>query len=146
MEPIKNILANDSLIQNILAANNGSLNPIVQNAIATSKIPVDTLPYSMILHVPATKLAAAQPHIHGLIKPYSGYNASPSDGNWRNPENNRWYPEPIVLVKSYMTGNVLQQHLPATLQRCYVMGKALGESAIAIEIMTNNAMLIIRTA
>ncbi len=145
MEHIKNILANDSLIQNILAANNGSLNPIVQNAIATSKVPVDTLGYSVVFHVPATKLAAAQPHIHGLIEPYSGYNASLSDGNWFDRKNNRWVPEPIVLVKSYMTRDVLQRHLPATLQRSYSMGQALGESTIALEIITNNVMLIIPT-
>ncbi len=103
------------------------------------------LPYSMILHALAIKWSTAKPYIDQIMEPFGGYNASPSDGNWRNPENNRWYPEPIVLVKSYMTGNVLQQHLPATLQRCYVMGKALGESAIALEILTQNVMVIIPT-
>lgn len=44
-----------------------------------------------------------------------------------------------------MTGDVLQQHLPATLQRSYSMGKALEESAIALEIITNNLMLTIPT-
>jgi hypothetical protein len=145
MEHIKNILANDPLIQNILAASNGSLNPIVQNAIATSQVPVDTLGYSVVFHVPASKFSAAKPHIHGLIEPYSGYNASLSDGNWFDQKNNCWCPEPIVLVKSYMTLDVLQRHFATTLQHSYTMGKALGESAIALEILTQNFMLIIPT-
>lgn len=123
--------------------NNGQLPVIVENAIATSQISVDTLGYSLIWHVPATKLSAAKQHIHELIEPYGGYNASISDGNWFDRKNNRWCPEPIVLVKSYMTEDVLQQHLPATLQRSYSMGKALGETAIALEILTNNVMLMI---
>ncbi len=60
-------------------------------------------------------------------------------------KNKRWIPEPIVLVKSYMTLDVLRQHLATTLQGSYAMGKALGESAIALEIITNNIMLIIPT-
>lgn len=143
MQHIKDILAN--MTANSLAMNNGHLPVMVQNAIVTSKVPVDTLGYSVIFHVPATKLSAAKPHIHGLIEPYGGYNASLSDGNWFDRKNNCWCPEPIVLVKSYMTQDVLQRHLAGTLQRSCAMGKALGQSAIAIEILANNVMLIIPT-
>ncbi len=80
MEHIKDILA--KVTANSLAANNGSLHPMVQNAIDKSKVSVDTLGYSLVVHVPATKLSEAKPYIHQLTKPYYGHNASPSDGNW----------------------------------------------------------------
>ncbi|MDJ1170102.1 hypothetical protein PMG71_11745 [Roseofilum sp. BLCC_M154] len=143
MQHIKEILAN--MTANSLSVHHEQLPAMVEKAIATSQVPVHTLGYSLIWHVPATQLSAAQPHIHGLIEPYCGYNASLSDGNWFDRKNNRWCPEPIVLVKSYMTGDVLQQHLPTTLQRSYSMGKALEQSAIALEIIPNNLMLTIPT-
>ena len=143
MQHIKDILVN--MTANSLAMNNGHLPVMVKNAITTSQVAVDISPYSVIFHVPATKLSAAKAHIQGLIEPYGGYNASLSDGNWFDQKNNRWCPEPIVLVKTYMTQDVLQRHLAATLQRSYTMGKALGESAIAIEILVNNVMLTIPT-
>ncbi len=137
----KDILAN--LTFN--SPNTGILHPMLQNAIANSGVMADTLGYSMILHIPASKLSEAKPHIHQLIEPFGGLNAVLSDGNWFDQQNNCWCPEPIVLVKSYMTLDVLQQHLTATLQRSYLMGKALGESAIALEIIPNNVMLMIPT-
>ena len=97
------------------------------------------------MHVPATKLSAAESYIHQIMEPFGAYNASPSDGNWCDLKNNLWCPEPIVLVKSYMALNILQQNLAATLERCYKMGKALGETAIALEIITNNSMILIPT-
>jgi len=141
MEQIKDILAN--LTFN--SPSNGTLHPMVQNAIAKSKIPVNTLGCSVVFHVPASKFSDAKPHIHQLIEPFGGFNASLSDGNWFDDRNNCWCPEPIILVKSYATLDVLQQHLTATLQQSYLMGKALGESAIAVEIITNNVMLMIPT-
>ncbi len=49
---------------------------MVQNAIAKSKIPVNTLGYSVVFHVPASKFSDAKPHIHQLIEPFGGFNAS----------------------------------------------------------------------
>ncbi|KKD39180.1 hypothetical protein [Limnoraphis robusta] len=148
MQHIKDILAN--LTSN--SPNTGTLDPMLQNAIANSGVMVDTLGYSMIWQIPASKLPEAKPHIHKLIEPFGGFNAVLSDfnavsshGDWFDKRNNCWCPEPIILVKSYMTLDVLQQHLTATLQRSYVMGKALGESAIALEIIPNNVMLLIPT-
>jgi len=39
----------------------------------------------------------------------------------------------------------LPRYLATTLQHSYTMGKALGESPIALEILTQNFMLIIPT-
>ena len=143
MEQIKDILPN--ITANSLMMNNSHLSLMVQKAIATSQVNLDLSPYSLILHIPATKLSAAEPYLHQIMEPFGGYNASPSDGNWCDLKNNLWCPEPIVLVKSYMALNILQQNLTATLQHCYTMGKAIGERAIALEIITNNAMLLIPT-
>ena len=141
MQQIKDIPANLTFH----SLNNGTLHRMVQNTITKSKKPVDILDYSVQLHIPAEKYEEAKPDIHQLIEPFGGFNASLSDGDWFDNQNNCWFPEPIVLVKSYMTLDVLRQYLPVTLQRCYTMGKALGESAIALEILTNNAMLMIPT-
>ena len=141
MEQIKDIITN--LPFN--SPSNGTLHPTVQNAITQSKRPVNTLDCSLVFHVPASKFLDAKPHIHQLIEPFGGFNAVLSDGNWFDERNNCWCPEPIILVKSYMTLDVLQQHLTSTLQRSYLMGCALGESAIAVEILTNNVMLMIPT-
>ncbi|MGK7923300.1 MAG: hypothetical protein AB4080_25205 [Trichodesmium sp.] len=141
MQQIKDIPANLTFH----SLNNGTLHPMAQNAITQSKIPVDILDYSVQLHIPAEKYEQAKRHIHQIIEPFGGFNACVSDGDWFDDQNNCWCPEPIVLVKSYMTLDVLRHYLPVTLQRCYTMGKALGESAIALEILTNNAMLMIPT-
>ncbi len=145
MQHIKDILAN--LTFN--SPNTGTLHPTVQNAIANSGVIADTLGYSMILHIPASKLSEAKPHLQKLTEPFCGsnevLNTVLSNGNWFDQQNHCWCPEPIVLVKCYMTLDVLQQNLTATLQRSYLMGKALGESAIALEIIPNNVMLLIPT-
>ncbi|MCT7964382.1 hypothetical protein NG791_27260 [Laspinema sp. D1] len=140
MEQIANILP--QVIPHIITAQNG-LYPVVQNAIASSQIRIDTLPYAIRWHIPANKYFQAKGFIEELTRPAGGYNATFSDGNWLNPVNKTWVPEPIVLVKSFMAADVLQRHLPTILQNSYRMGKALGEQAIAVEILTNNVMIII---
>ncbi|NMG60835.1 hypothetical protein E1H12_20570, partial [Geitlerinema sp. P-1104] len=79
----------------------------------------------------------------GLTQQAGGYNTTFSEGNWWNPATKTWVEEPIVLVKSDLTAEVLQRQLNAMLRGSYRMGKDLGESAIALEILSNNTMLII---
>jgi hypothetical protein len=144
MEHIANILPH--VIP--MTAPNG-LSPVVQvalQAIASSQVPADILPYAVRWHIPADKYAQAQPFIKGLTLPAGGNNQTSSNGSWWNPATQNWVTEPIVLVKSYVTGDVLQQHLGEMLRGSYRMGQALGEQAIAIEILSNNAMLIIPTS
>lgn len=140
MEHIANILPH--VIPNA-AAPNGPLYPLVENAIAASQIRLDTLPYAVRWHIPAEKYARAKGFIEELTRPAGGYNATFSDGNWLNPVDKTWVPEPIVLVKSFMTADILQRHLTAMLRTSYRMGQELEESAIALEIISNNVMLII---
>ncbi|MCT7956831.1 hypothetical protein [Laspinema palackyanum] len=142
MEPIANILPN--VIPNVITAQNG-LYPMVQNAIASSQIRVETLPYAVRWHLPAHKYDQAKPLIKELTRPAGGNNATFSHGNWWNPVTKTWVGEPIVLVKSFMTAEVLQHNLGAMLRGSYRMGQELGESAIALEILSNNMMLIIPT-
>lgn len=142
MKHIADILPN--VIPNILTAQNG-LYPVVQNAIVSSRIHVDTLPYALRWHIPAEKYEQAQPFINKLTRPAGGNNATFSNGNWWNPVTQTWVEEPIVLVKSFMTAEVLQHNLGAMLRGSYRMGQALEEQAIALEILSNQMMLIIPT-
>jgi len=139
MEHIKDILAN--LTFN--SPGSGTLHPMLQSVIDQSKVPVDVLDCSIVLHAPATQLSEAKPYIHQAFAPYGGYNGLMSEGNWFDRPNNCWCPEPIALVRTYTTGDILRRHLATTLRHSYAMGRALGESAIALEILTNNVMLIV---
>lgn len=126
-----------------------SLREIVQEAVSSSQLKVDRRGYSIIAHIPASKFAEAKPFLEKQFLPAEGYNASPSaslsDGNWFDPTKRIWVPEPIVLVRSYMTGEILQRNLGRMLLDYSEMGKSLNQKAMAIEIMTNNVMLIIPT-
>lgn len=143
MEHIANILPN--LIPHTITAQNSLLYPVVENAIASSQIRLDRLPYAVRWHIPAHKYSQAKGFIQQLTQPAGGYNATFSHGNWLNPREKTWVGEPIVLVKSYMTAAMLQRHLGAMLRGSYRMGRTLGEEAIALEIISNNTMLIIPT-
>jgi hypothetical protein len=116
---------------------------IIIAAIAPSPIALNRLPYAVRWHIPAQKYAQAKGFLTGLTQQAGGYNTTFSEGNWWNPATQTWVEEPIVLVKSYMTAEVLQRQLNAMLRGSYRMGKDLGESAIALEILSNNTMLII---
>lgn len=140
MEHISNILPN--VIPNVITAQNG-LYPMVQTAIASSPIQIDTLPYAVRWHIPAHKYAQARPFINELTRSAGGYNTTFSDGNWWNPVTKNWVSEPIVLVKSYLPAEVLQGQLNGMLRGSYRMGQALREQALAMEFLTHDLMLII---
>jgi len=140
MEHISKILPN--AMPNLMTGQ-GGLSSVVDRAISTSPIALDRLPYAVRWHIPAHKYAQAKPFIKALTQAAGGYNTTFSDGNWWNPVTQTWVEEPIVLVKSYMTAAVLQQQLNVMLRGSYRMGKDLEESAIALEILSNNMMLII---
>ncbi|CDM93726.1 hypothetical protein H4N54_17255 [Limnospira fusiformis KN01] len=142
MEHIANILPN--VIPHINTAQNG-LYPLVENAIFTSAISLDRLPYAVRWHIPAKKYSQAKGWLEELTRPAGGHNATFSHGNWWSPVTKTWVKEPIVLVKSYMTAAVLDQHLGAMLRGSYRMGRTLGEEAIALEILSHNIMLVIPT-
>ncbi|MEB3886483.1 hypothetical protein [Lyngbya sp. CCY1209] len=143
MEHIANILPH--VIPNATIAQNGPLYPLVENAIAASQTRPDILPYALRWHIPAKKYPQAKHFIEELTRPAGGYNATFSDGNWLNPIDKTWVPEPILLIQSFMTLDVLQQNLANMLRVSYRMGQALGESAIALEILSNNMMFLIPT-
>ncbi|UWU50022.1 hypothetical protein [Limnospira platensis] len=128
-----------------ICSQNACLHQVVENTIASSQIQIDTSPYALQWHIPLHKYSQAQALIQELTAPAGGNNATISNGSWWNPVTKNWVSEPIVLVKSAMTGDVLQRHLPTMLQNSYRMGKALGEKAIALEILSNQMMLIIPT-
>lgn len=142
MESIAKIVPN--ILPNLITAQN-SLSPLVNHAISTSPISVDCLPFAVRWHIPANKYAQAKPFIDALTQAAGGYNTTFSDGNWWNPVTKTWVEEPILLVKSYVTAEVLQQQLKEMLWGSYRMGKDLKEQAIALEILTNDVMLIIPT-
>ncbi|MCT7970034.1 hypothetical protein NG799_27350 [Laspinema sp. D1] len=144
MQHIKTLLP--PVIPGGITPQNPSLHGVIENAIASSQIRIDSLPYAVQWHIPLQKYSQAQPFIQELTGPAGGNNATLSNGSWWNPVTKNWVSEPIVLVKSAMTGDVLQRHLPTMLQNSYRMGRALAEQAIALEILTNNMMLIIPTA
>lgn len=140
MEHISEILPN--VMPNLMIPQN-SISPLIESAIAPSPIALDRLPYAVRWHIPAHKYTQAKGFLTGLTQQAGGYNTTFSEGNWWNPATQTWVEEPIVLVKSYMTAEVLQRQLNAMLRGSYRMGKDLGESAIALEILSNNTMLII---
>jgi hypothetical protein len=140
MEHISKILPN--VMPNFMIPQN-SISPLIESAIAPSPIALDRLPYAVRWHIPAHKYPQAKGFIKGLTQAAGGYNTTFSEGNWWNPTTQNWVEEPILLVKSYMTAAVLQQRLNAMIQGSYCMGKELNESAIALEILSNNTMLII---
>lgn len=132
------------IIPKAISPQNG-LDPLVQNAIASAQLEVDQRAYCLVGHIPVGKLAQAKPYLESLLRPVGGYNAVLSHGNWFHPTKKTWVPEPILLVRSYMTAKDVEQHLGTMLQGYYAMGKALGESAMALELIDNSQMLIIPT-
>lgn len=133
------------IISKAISPQNG-LAPLVQNAIASSQLNnVDQRACCLVGHIPAGKFAQAKPYLESLLRPVGGYNAVLSHGNWFHPTKKIWVPEPIVLVRSYMTAKDVEQHLGAMLQGYFAMGKALGESAMALELIYSSQMLIIPT-
>lgn len=132
------------IIPKAMSPQNG-LYPLVQNAIASSQLNADLRDCCIIGHIPAGKFAKAKRYLENLMGPAEGYNTLLSDGNWFHPTKKIWVPEPIVLVRSYMTAKVAEQHLGTMLQGYSAMGKALGESAMALELIDNSQMLIIPT-
>jgi len=144
MDHIANILPN--VIPTMTAPNGSSpLLPVVLQAIASSQVPANTLPYAVRWHIPTCKYAQAKPFIKKLTLPAGGNNTTFSHGSWWNPVTQTWVTEPVLLVKSFMTGDVLHRHLDAMLRESYRMGQALGEQAIAMDLSINDAMLIIPT-
>lgn len=132
------------IIPKAMSPQNG-LYPLVKNAIASSQVNADLRDCCIIGHIPAGKFAKAERYLDKLMRPAEGYNTLFSDGNWFHPTKKIWVPEPIVLVRSYMTAKVAEQHLGTMLQGYSAMGKALGESAMALELIDNSQMLIIPT-
>ncbi|MEX6776914.1 hypothetical protein [Limnospira fusiformis] len=143
MQHIQTILRD--VIPGGICSQNACLHQVVENAIASSQIQIDTSPYALRWHIPLQKYSQAQALIQELTAPAGGNNATFSHGNWLDRVTQTWVSEPIVLVKSYMTAEVLQQQLNAILQGSYRMGQELGEQAIALEILSNQMMLIIPT-
>ncbi|WP_254566879.1 hypothetical protein [Oscillatoria sp. HE19RPO] len=136
-----------SKVQAELSLDPTSLSEMVQEAIASLSIPVNPLVFVLRVHIPFHLYAESESWLQKINQPAGGYNVfpSPSDGAWYDHNKQTWIREPILLVQIYMNQEVLRQHLKTMLEGYSALGKALGETAIAIELLTNQMMIIIPT-
>jgi len=116
---------------------------MVEEAIASAEINAQRLTHAVRIYIAKSKYAEAKPWLEQLSRPGGGYTASQSEGNWLDPSKNTWVPEAIVVATSFMTAEMLQGHLALILQGCHLMGKALKEQAVAIEIISHSSALML---
>lgn len=151
LTPISQILPrllrqNPGLEQLIESLQPSALTEINQQLPMPRNLDIEVLNSHVKLHIPTSQFEQAKPHLQSIFQPLRGFNIYPSLGGWLDDED-QWVIEDIQLVTAFAPWQVIRKSFLDILQGSYDLGKAIQQSAIALEvnIPAGNWMLIIPT-